>query len=180
MDNGASSYRRFLNGDKSAIEEIITEYSDSLVLFTYCITGDYFTAEDVVADCFATLFIRKKQFSEEAKFKTYLYTVARNKAVDKLRRKKYTVRADDLENMLATDAERELFERDTKRQLYVCMQKLPAQYKDVLCLVYFDGFQIKEVCKIMKKSEKQVYNLLSRAKLSLRKLLDEVGINEIL
>ena len=58
------------------------------------------------------------------------------------------------------------------------MQKLPVEYKDVLCLTYFDGFSVKEVCAVMQKTAKQVYNLLARAKLTLRKFLDEVGINE--
>ena len=52
------------------------------------------------------------------------------------------------------------------------------EYKDVLCLTYFDGFSVKEVCAVMQKTAKQVYNLLARAKLTLRKFLDEVGINE--
>lgn len=33
MDNGASSYRRFLDGDRSAFDRIITEYRDSLTFF---------------------------------------------------------------------------------------------------------------------------------------------------
>ena len=33
MDNGASSYRRFLSGDKDAIVELLKEYNDGLVLF---------------------------------------------------------------------------------------------------------------------------------------------------
>ena len=178
MDNGASSYRRFLSGNKNAIEEVIAEYSDALVLFAYCIVGDYAAAEDIAADCFATLFTKRKQFYEQAKFKTYLYKIARNKAVDLLRRNKFTVRADDLEDMLRCDSERELFERETKRQLYVCMQNLPVQYKDVLCLIYFDGFSIPEAGAVMKKTAKQVYNLLARAKATLRKYLEEAGINE--
>lgn len=178
MDNGASSYRRFLSGDKSAIEELITEYSDALVLFTYCIVGDYACAEDIAADTFATLIIKRKEFKDKAKFKTYLYKIARNKAIDRLRRMKHEVREDDLENLLTGDTERDLFERETRRQLYVCMQKLPVEYKDVLCLTYFDGFSVKEVCAVMQKTAKQVYNLLARAKLTLRKFLDEVGINE--
>ena len=178
MENGASSYRRFLDGDKSAIEELVKTYSDSLVLFTYCITGDYAAAEDIAADCFATLFIKRKQFAERAQFKTYLYKIARNKAIDTLRKNKFTVRCDDLEEMLKYDGETQLFERETKRQLYICMQKLPLQYKDVLCLIYFDGFSIEQAGKIMKKSTKQIYNLLARAKTTLRKYLEEAGINE--
>ena len=148
------------------------------VLFAYCIVGDYAAAEDIAADCFATLFTKRKQFYEQAKFKTYLYKIARNKAVDLLRRNKFTVRADDLEDMLRCDSERELFERETKRQLYVCMQKLPVQYRDVLCLIYFDGFSIPDAGAVMKKTAKQVYNLLARAKATLRKYLEEAGINE--
>ena len=50
MDNGASSYRRFLEGDLSAFEEIIDTYKDSLIFFINRYVSDLDLAEDIAAD----------------------------------------------------------------------------------------------------------------------------------
>ena len=60
--------------------------------------------------------------------------------------------------------------------LYRCMQALPENYRQVLQLSFFDGFAIGDICGIMKKSAKQVYNLLARAKVALKELLEKEGI----
>ena len=52
MDNGASSYRRFLDGDESAFEEIMKEYFDNLVFFIDRFVHDIHAAEDIAIDPF--------------------------------------------------------------------------------------------------------------------------------
>ena len=48
MDNGASSYRRFLdNGDVQGLDEIIIEYSDGLILYLTSIVGNVHTAKEL-------------------------------------------------------------------------------------------------------------------------------------
>ena len=58
------------------------------------------------------------------------------------------------------------------------MQQLPEQYRQVLQLTYFDGFDVEQITVITKKSKKQVYNLLTRARSSLGKLLIKEGISD--
>ena len=52
MDNGASSYHRFLQGDKDGMIEIIRDYKDGLIMYIYRFTNNYNTAEDLVEDTF--------------------------------------------------------------------------------------------------------------------------------
>ena len=47
MDNGASSYRRFLEGDRDAIVSIVSEYNNGLVLFLNSITSNICLAEEI-------------------------------------------------------------------------------------------------------------------------------------
>ena len=47
MDNGESSYRRFLEGDDSGFIEIIRDYKDGLILFLHSMTRDYALAEEL-------------------------------------------------------------------------------------------------------------------------------------
>lgn len=176
MFGGASSYHRFLNGDKDAFGEIVQAYGDTLVYFAYCLLGDADAAEDAVAETFATLLVKPKKFREQAKFKTYLYAITRNKCVDFLRSKRRRAAVDDVEKLFSGDCESEFFLRDRDRRIYVCMQQLPAQYRDILYLEYFDGFSADEICAILKKNKKQVYNLSARAKSSLKTLLEKEDI----
>lgn len=164
---------------RGEIERAVKKYSDKLVLFTYCITGDYPSAEDAAADAFATLIIKPKNFDSEKKFVSYLYKTARSRAIDAVRRRKRLTSLDDVDNLLSVDDERTVFAREKEREIYIALQKLPAQYRDALCLKYFDGFTVDEIAKILKKSSKQVYNLLARAKTELRKYVGE-ELNEII
>lgn len=57
------------------------------------------------------------------------------------------------------------------------MEKLAPQYREILQLTYLDGFSVKQCCKVLKKKEKQIYNLLARAKLTLKEILCKDGIS---
>lgn len=179
MDDGAKLYAQYLNGDDLSLETLVKTYGDGLVRFAYGFVKDSMTAEDIAEDTFATLIIKRKRFSPRASFKTYLYKIARNKCLDFLRYHRRFVPLDDMENVLSSSDEKpdinvELCERKTA--LYKCLQQLPNQYGNVLTLVYIEGFSAEETSKIMNKSVKQVYNLLARAKLSLKQLLINEGI----
>ena len=176
-DSGAALYRDFLGGNAQALEELVKLYGDALTRFAYCIVKDDAAAEDVTADTFAALIVKRKKFRESAKFKTYLYTVARNRAIDYVRKNGKNRPLRGLENMFAGEESDDIFKRERNEKLYACMQRLPAPYKEVLYLNYFDGFSVKDICRILKKSEKQVYNLLSRAKATLKRHLVKEGFS---
>lgn len=178
MDNGAILYFQYLNGDESALTTLVQTYGDGLVRFAYCFVKDAATAEDIAEDTFATLILKRKRFSARASFKTYLYKIARNKCLDCLRFRKRFAPLDDLQNVLYTNdvnASAEVSERSVT--LYRCMQDLPAQYRNVLMLVYIEEFSVAQAATIMGRTVKQTYNLLSRAKLSLKTLLINQGLN---
>jgi RNA polymerase sigma-70 factor (ECF subfamily) len=57
------------------------------------------------------------------------------------------------------------------------LNQLAPQYAEVLCLTYLEENSVDEVCLLLKKSKKQVYNLLARAKTALKPLLEKEGIS---
>ena len=84
---------------------------------------------------------------------------------------------EDVENVLGGgDPAVNLLLQERNRQLYCCMQQLPQQYRQILQLAYLEEFEVKTICRILGKSTKQVYNLLSRARSSLKSLLEKEGI----
>lgn len=175
-DHGARSYHRYLQGDKNALEDLVREYGDRLVRFSYCILGDPYAAEDVMEDTFAALIVKKKGFVGDAKFSTYLFQIARNRCMDVLRRRKklQPLPLFDVGTFFeSSDPEAETIDAEEKEQLYKALRTLPEDYQTVLDLVYFEGFSIEQTAEILHKNKKQVYNLLSRAKSQLRTLLEK-------
>lgn len=177
MDVGTELYLQYVNGNASALQQLVEMYSDGLVRFAYCFVASSDVAEDIMEDTFAAIVATKRRFSPRAVFKTYLYKIARNKCVDHIRFHKRFVPLCDLENVLVfADVETDVEKRERQRALYKCLQQLPREYRDVLQLSYLEGFETQEVCTIMRKNTKQVYNLLARAKQSLKNLLEKEGI----
>lgn len=174
---GVSSYRRLSKGDQTALDQILIAYSDALVRFAYSLVHNSHAAEDIAAESIAILLSKNRKFRDDGHMRAYLYKIARYKAMDYLRLHRYLVPLEDVEMVLGVgDPESEAVLRQRDETIYRCMQALPEQYRQVLQLSYFDGFAVADICGIMRKSTKQVYNLLARAKVALKELLEKEGI----
>ncbi len=57
------------------------------------------------------------------------------------------------------------------------MSRLAADYRNILWLIYFEGFSNREAGMILKKSDRQIKNLLYRAKQSLKTILEREGFH---
>lgn len=88
MDNGASSYDRYLAGDDSALGDIVREYKDGLTVYLDSFTDNIHDAEELMEETFFRLAYKKPKFSGKSSFKTWLYSIGRNLALDHLRRMK--------------------------------------------------------------------------------------------
>ena len=175
---GASSYRRYLANNPETLEIIVKAYSDALVRYAYCYVGNATVAEDIMEDAFALYIAKKIEFDTKEQIRCWLYKAVRSRAVDYLRRHKREVSLDDVEHVLiAQSAYDDVVQRQRKATIYRNMQKLNRDYRAVLQLHYLDGFTVEHVCQIMKKSPKQVYNLLTRARASLKDNLIKEGIS---
>ena len=178
--NGESSYHRFINGDNTAIGEIVEQYNKSLVFYLAGILGSISLAEDAAADAFVKLFVKKPRLKDSAAFRAYLYQVGRNCATDMLRKlsRRGELALDagaDLADSLSLEAELLKSERD--RCLHKAMTELKAEYRQVLHLLYFEDMDYKSAGKAMDKSLKQISNLAHRAKNALKTKLLEKGFD---
>ena len=177
-ENALRCYNQFLQGDRSGLENLVRTYSDALTRYAYCYLNDSALAEDVMEETFAMLIFRRRKFDDAAHFVAYLYKTARNKSIDLLRRRGREVPLSDIENVLSSGGvEQDLLRRQRNEILYCSMQQLPSQYREVLYLTYFEDLQTESICRIMKRSRKQVYNLHTRAKSALKELLEKEGVS---
>ena len=178
MDNGAVYYRCILEGDKSAIYDLIADYREGLVLYINSIVNDFCTAEEIAEDTFFKLCLKKPEFSEKSSFKTWLYAIGKNEALNSIKSKtKHSeVPIDDFYDIADKEnVELNHIKGEDKRQLHRTMKKLKPEYNQVLYLAFFEEFSNTEITEIMKKSERQIRNLLYRAKKALKKELEKEG-----
>ena len=73
------------------------------------------------------------------------------------------------------DLERDYLKNEAKIQLNQAIDRLKPEYRQVLWLTYFEGFRNDEAAKIMRKSKKQIENLLYNAKKALRTEMESEG-----
>lgn len=176
MDNGEGSYRRYLSGDDQGLVEIIRDYKDGLILFLNGFTHNILTAEELCEDTFVKLAVKKPEFAGRSSFKTFLYTMARNTALDWKRSHKEHIPIDDLE--LESDErsiEETLLREEQKIALHRALDKLKPDYRQVLWLTYFEELSNKETAEVMQKSVHGIETLVYRARNALKKQLEKEG-----
>ena len=178
MDHGASSYRRFLDGDESAFDEIMKELFHSLVFFINRYVQDIHTAEDLAIDTLSDLIVHPKRFNFQVSLKTYLFMIGRSRALDYIKRRKI-IRftelsdADSLED--AATLEERILADQRKRAVHNALAQLPKDMAEAVYLIYFEELSYQDAGVVLKKNRKQVDNLLYRAKKELRSILGEDG-----
>ena len=179
MDNGASSYRRFLDGDESAFDEIMKELFDNLVFFIDRYVQDIHAAEDIAIDAFSDLVVNKHRYNFKVTLKTYLFMLGRSRALNYIKHRKV------IDFVELTEADKASSEQETleeivladerKRVVNNALNALPDDMRVVIHLIYFEDLSYDEAAKVMKKNRKQVDNLLYRAKKELRIILGKDG-----
>lgn len=179
MDNGASSYRRFLEGDESAFDEIVDLLFHKLVFFINGYVHDTVIAEDIAIDAISDLFVNKKRYNFKVSLKTYVFMIGKSKALNYIKHQKLITMVDYSEaEGIADDAkqlEEIVFADERKLVVHNALKKLPSDLQMATHLIFFEEMTYDEAARVMNKSKKQVYNLIYQAKNKLRIFLGEEG-----
>ena len=182
MDNGASSYHRFLEGDREGITELVDVYYDGLVLFLNTWLNNLHDAEDMAEETLVVLTTRKPEFTGQSSFKTWLYAIGRNVTGKFLRknRRTVTVPPEDMTKLAESeqDAARDFFADEEKQALHRCLVRLRPEYRRILWLRYFESMSAKEAAGVMGKSVHSVNHLTERARDAQRAEMNKEGYHE--
>ena len=183
MDNGASSYRRFLEGDDSGFVEIVRDYKDGLILFLHSMTRDFTLAEELCEDTFVRLAVKQPRFSGRSSFRTWLYAIGRRVAADHLRklsgREILSLEAlsDEGFDLPADEDVAAAYLLDERRRaIHRALGRLKDTHREVLWLVYFEGLSLKEAAGVLGKTTHAAESLISRARLSMKAELEKEGV----
>ena len=179
MDNGARSYRRFLEGDESAFDEIMKELFQGLVFFINRYLHDVHAAEDIAIDAFSDLVVYRHRYNFKVPLKTYLYMIGRCRALDTLKHRKRIGSAELSEVEDLPDGERTpeeaVISDERRRAVNAAVAMLSEEMRDAVHLIYFEEMSYEDAARVMRKTRKQVDNLLYRAKKELRMILGKEG-----
>jgi len=166
------AYAAFCAGEQNAFDEIMHEFRQGLIFFLRGYVHSYDTAEDLAEDTFVELLIHKGRFRGKSSLKTFLYSVARHKAIDHIRReaRRPTVALDDLAEWRDDNdtPEEHYLAQEHAQTIAEAIARIPQEYQEVLRLLYIDRLRYDEIAKIMQKNTKQVDNLAYRARNALR------------
>ena len=177
--NGKSDielYKLFLKGDNDAFNYLIIKHRKMLTNFIMTYVKNIEIAEDIAQDSFMYMIINKVEYDFKYSFKTYLYTIAKSRALNYLKREKRTIYVEDaiLNNVnLEGNIENEFIIKENYNALIKTIKKLKNEYQIVIYLYYFQVFKYKEICKILNQSMPKTKMAIHRAKKLLEKFVKE-------
>jgi len=169
------AYQAFCAGEQEAFDQLMEEFQQQLIYFLHGYVHSLDAAEDLAEDTFVEILLHKGRFRGQSAFKTYLFSVARHKAIDHVRREQrrpaipldeIAERSDD-----TMGPEEQYLAGEKAREIARTIGELPLEYREVLRLLYLEYLRYDEIARIMRKSTKQIDNLAYRARLALRAAL---------
>ena len=178
-DVSMNLYLSYIGGENDALGKLISIHGASLVLFINRYVNNIATSEELMVDTFCDLVLKKPRFKGNSTFKTYLFKIAKNKAISYVRHvSRYgTVPLADVENELrdTVTLEEMVIENEEKRAVLHAMNKLSADHATVLQLIYFEELSHADTAFIMRRTVGQIKALVYRARQALKNELEKGG-----
>ena len=170
-------------GDQDAYAEIVEIYKDKIFQICYRILGNSHEAEDIAQEAFLRAYTNINSFNIDLKFSSWLYRIATNLCIDRIRKKKpdYYLDAevagtDGLTMYSQIPANTRLPEEDVESlELRETIQReisrLPEKYRTVIVLKYIEELSLNEISEILDLPLGTVKTRIHRGREALRKQL---------
>lgn len=167
-------------GDEQALLALMDRYGGQLMHFAYRMTGDMGLAEEIFQDTMLKAWRQAQAFRLDGHLKAWLFRVARNAAIDSMRRKRvYTEEYSAcMETAAASLRPEEAAERAwLTEEVMKAMGQLPLAYQEVLELRFFQGLCYQEIADVMTIPLGTVKSRLNYAVQRLTKILGANGVD---
>ena len=163
-------------------KKVYQEYHPRVLKYITRLTGN-FEAEDITQEVFEKISRGLKGFKGESKLSTWIYRIATNMALDKLRSSSFKRKTNELSdseqdrNVWTSQKNPPVDQQLIRKEMSECViehtDKLSSDHKTVILLKEIEGFSNKEIADILHISLETVKIRLHRAREKLKKILDE-------
>jgi RNA polymerase sigma-70 factor (ECF subfamily) len=161
---------------ETAFEALYRSSRDDVYAYVAGMLRDRSAAEDVTAQAFERAYRRRASYKpERGSHRAWLFGIARNAALDELRRRsRHAELTTEPEDVAAAGAHEEAAEAALRRQmLNAAMAKLSPRERELIALKYFAGLANAEIAEVVGVSESNAGTKLHRAMEKLREACDE-------
>lgn len=157
---------RVKRSDRVAFRELYDRHSAPLSAFIGQKLGDPVEAADILHETFMSIWEGAAKFRENLSFRSWLYTIGRNKAIDRLRKNSRVVlgEADPDIPDLDPDPEQAAAACEDRSRVRYCLEKLSAAHRAVVSLSFFEGMTYREIADIESASEGTIKSRVFHAK----------------
>ncbi|MFE8704219.1 RNA polymerase sigma factor SigW [Cytobacillus sp. FJAT-54145] len=178
--------KQVLKGDQSAYGEIVEIYKDKVFQICYRMLGNRHEAEDMAQEAFIRAYVNISSFNINLKFSTWLYRIATNLCIDRIRKKKpdYYLDAEvsgtdglTMYSQIAADTslpEDDLESLELQETIQREITKLPEKYRSVIVLKYIEELSLNEISEILNIPLGTVKTRIHRGREALRHQLRNV------
>ena len=173
QETESSLVMRAQAGDRSAYSELVRRHHRSTINVVYRMCGDSQLAEDAAQEAFIKAWQRLNSYEQRSTFRSWLFRIAVNTAIDMLRREPAAVEMIE-NNMIAsteTRPERAVEQAELSRQVQQAVLMLPEASRAVLVLREFEGFSYQEIATALDIPLGTVMSRLNYARNKLRQML---------
>jgi RNA polymerase sigma-70 factor, ECF subfamily len=184
-DQDSSLIRGILRGDLDAFSTLVRRHESAIVNYIYWIVLNEQDAMDVAQEVFLKVYLSIDKYNPEFKFSTWLYAIAKNAAIDFLRRSNSSwmveldAHSDDdsrsepiqLADSKTISAEEVLFQKEMGKKVEAALNSLPLQYREVLVLRHLEDLSYEEISGLLRLPLGTVKNRLFRAREFLKERL---------
>ena len=177
---------QILEGDSNAFAVLVDRYKDLVFTLALRMIKNREEAEEVSQDTFIKVFKNLNKFKGKSKFSTWIYRVAYNTCLDrikKLKREFNVVTIDEFtENQVKPldNALDQIINDERKQDIQKCLQLLPSDDSFLLTLFYFEELSLEEISKVVGLTANNVKVKLFRSRKKLTTILREQLESEII
>lgn len=147
-------------------KELMNNYGDDLLRLAYSYVHNMADAQEILSDTILQYIKKAPTFNNDEHQKAWLWRVCINNSKNRLSYNKVR-QSDELEENLAQTTQNNL------AFVWDSVKALPAKYREVIHLFYYDGYTIEEISKLLGKNSATIRSLLFRGREKLKQILKE-------
>ena len=184
----AVAVERTLAGDRDAYRILVERHSQNIYRLAFRMAGNSHDAEEIVQEAFLRGYQKLKQFAGQANFGTWVYRIAANYAIDRIRQRKVEDARREQPSRTSEDGseidlvaqikdagpspERLAGSRELAIRMQQALGELTPAERTAIVMRHWDGCGIEEIAAVLKSSTTAAKNTVFRAVQKLRSTLE--------